>query len=261
MNKKQFKNSYNRILKVSEDAQQITLPDARYYKRNGEFYPSVTYVLSYFPKGKHFEEWLKKVGYSADYIVRKAGQEGTQVHELIEDYLEYKEITFLNEYGHPKFAPHVWEMFNRFVEWWNLYKPKLIESEVHLFSDRLKIAGTCDMVCEIEIDGKKELWIIDFKTSNNLHTSYELQTSIYGECYKECFGKTPDRYGILWLKAKTRGPSKNKMQGKGWSMFESKRKQEENIEIYETVRKLFDLENPNPTPQIKSFENTIKRTF
>ena len=45
--KPNIKKSYNRILQISEDAQQITLPDSRYYRRNGEYYPSVTYVLSY----------------------------------------------------------------------------------------------------------------------------------------------------------------------------------------------------------------------
>ena len=71
------KKKYNRILQISEDAQQITLPDARYYKRNGEYYPSITYVLGYYPKGKHFEEWLKKVGYASEYIVKKAAEQGT----------------------------------------------------------------------------------------------------------------------------------------------------------------------------------------
>jgi hypothetical protein len=28
-----------------------------------------------------------------------------------------------------------------------------------------------------EIDGKTELWIIDFKTSNHLQTTYDLQTA------------------------------------------------------------------------------------
>ena len=95
MSKKNIKKSYNRILEISEDSKQITLPDARYYRRNGKYYPSVTYVLSYYPKGKHFQDWLKKVGYSADWIVKKAGEEGTQVHEMIEDYLNGKELNFL----------------------------------------------------------------------------------------------------------------------------------------------------------------------
>ena len=63
MKKRNVKKSYDRILEISEDSKQITLPDSRYYRRNGEYYPSITYVLSYYPKGKFFEDWLKKVGY------------------------------------------------------------------------------------------------------------------------------------------------------------------------------------------------------
>ncbi len=245
---------YNRILQISDDAQQITLPDARYYKRNGEYYPSITYVLSCYPKGKFFQEWLKKVGYSADYIVKKAGEDGTLVHEMIEDYLNGKELNFL-ENGIPLYDPNIWQMFLRFVDWWETHKPTLLETEVHLFSDKIKVAGTCDLVCEI--DG--EVWIIDFKTSNNLQTTYELQTAIYAECYKECFNKMADRQGILWLKSSKRGPKEGKMQGKGWEMFESKRTHEENIDIFLTVKKLFDLENPKHKPYFTEFKTTAKR--
>ena len=96
MKKGNLKKSYNRILEISDDAQQITLPDSRYYRRNGKYYPSVTYVLGYYPKGKHFENWLKQVGFASDYIVKKAAEEGTQVHELCEDYLNGKELNFLD---------------------------------------------------------------------------------------------------------------------------------------------------------------------
>ena len=252
---KTVKTTYNRILQISDDAQQITMPDSRYYKRNGEYYPSITYVLGSYPKGKFFEDWLKKVGYAADYIVKKAGDEGTQTHELIEDWLNGKELTFLNGNGYPKYIPEVWKMFLKFIEWWELYNPTLLEAEVHLFSDKIKVAGTCDLVCEI--DG--ELWIIDFKTSNHLQTTHELQTAIYGKCYEECYGKKPDRYGILWLKSSKRKYNKEKMTGKGWEMFESKRTQEENLDIFKTVKKLFDLENPDPTPFINEFPTTVKK--
>jgi hypothetical protein len=94
MNK--IKHQFNRILEISDDFQQVTLPDSRYYKRNGNYYPSITHVLSYYPKGKQFEEWLKNMGRSADYIVKKAAEDGTKVHELVERYLEGEEIKFLN---------------------------------------------------------------------------------------------------------------------------------------------------------------------
>lgn len=259
MSKRNIKHSYNRILEISEDSKMITLPDSRYYRRNGKYYPSITYVLGTYPKGSYFEDWLKKVGYASEYIVKKAGEQGTETHEMVEDYLNGKELNFLSPTGYPQYDPLVWQMFLRFVDFWEEYNPKLIETEVHLFSDEIKVAGTCDMVCEIEIDGKTELWIIDFKTSNHLQTTYDLQTAIYGKCYEECYGKKADRYGVLWLKSSKRGPKDGVIQGKGWEMYESKRTQEENINIFMTVKKLFDLENPRHSPIFTEFRTQAKR--
>ena len=252
----QIKKHFGRILEISDDHKQITLPDGRYYQRNGEYYPSVTYVLSHYPKGKFFEDWLKKVGYSADYIVKKASEEGTQVHEMIEAYLNGEELKFL-EHGRPMYAPNIWQMFLRFVDFWEEYKPTLIEAEIHLFSDELKVAGTCDMICEIN----GELWVIDFKTSNHLQTTYDLQTAMYAKCFEECFGKKVDRTGVLWLKSSKRGSKKGKMQGKGWEIYESPRTIEENLDIYRAVRTLFDLENPNHKPAFTEFRTTAKRNL
>jgi hypothetical protein len=255
MKKRNIKKSYDRILEISDDAQQITLPDSRYYRRNGKYYPSVTYVLGYYPKGKFFENWLKQVGFSSDYIVKKAAEEGTQVHELSEAYLNGEELRFLDDKGRPQYNPDVWQMFLRFVEFWETFKPTLIETEVHLFSDKLKVAGTCDLI--VEINGK--LWLLDLKTSNQLQTTYELQTAVYGQCYEECFGKKIDHYGILWLKSSKRGSKKDKMQGKGWEIVESTRTFEENIDIFKTVKRLFDLENPTHSPVFTEFRTVAKR--
>jgi hypothetical protein len=255
MKKRNIKKSYDRILEISDDATQITLPDSRYYRRNGKYYPSVTYVLGYYPKGKFFENWLKQVGFASDYIVKKAAEEGTQTHELCEAYLNGEELNFLDSNGRPQYNPDVWQMFLRFVEFWETFKPGLIETEVHLFSDELKVAGTCDLI--VEING--ELWLLDLKTSNQLQTTYELQTAVYGQCYKECFGKKIDRYGILWLKSSKRKASTGKMQGKGWEVVESSRTFEENIDIFKTVKRLFDLENPTHSPVFTEFRTTAKR--
>jgi hypothetical protein len=257
MNKKITKTPYSRILEISDDHSRITLPDSRYYRRNGEYYPSITYVLGYYPKGAYFEDWLKKVGYSSEHIIKKAGEEGTQVHEMIESYLNGEELNFLDLNGNPMYDPNVWQMLLRFTEWWEEYNPTLIETEVHLFSDELKVAGTCDLICEIN----NELWVVDFKTSNHLQPTYDLQTAIYGKCYEECFGKKIDRYGILWLKSSKRKSISGKMQGKGWEMYESNRTQEENLSIFTTVKRLFDLENPNPTPSFTEFKTSVKRNL
>ena len=104
-----------------------------------------------------------------------------------------------------------------------------------------------------------ERWIIDLKTSNHLHTTYDLQTAVYGKCYEECFEKKIDRYGILWLKSSKRKPNPEKLVGKGWEVVESKRSYEENIDIFKTIKKLFDLENPTHKPSFTQFRTTAKR--
>jgi hypothetical protein len=250
-----IKKQYQRVLQISEDSKQITLPDSRYYLRNGEYYPSITYILQYYPKGKYFEDWLKQVGNNADYIVRKAAEDGTQVHNLCESYLNNEELNFLSLSGDPKYDVNIWQMFLRFVEFWETFNPILIETEVLLFSDEWKVAGTCDLV--VEIEGKR--WILDIKTSNHLHTTYDFQTAVYGKCYEECFGKKIDHRGILWLKSSKKGPKKDKMQGKGWEVIESARTYEEDLNLFKTVKTIFDLENPNHSPSFTEFRTTIKK--
>jgi hypothetical protein len=49
------------------------------------------------------------------------------------------------------------------------------------------------------------------------------------------------------------------MQGKGWEIYESKRTTEENMDIFSTVKKLFDLENPNHSPVFTEFQTVVKR--
>ena len=97
-----YKKSVTRVLEIDQDAKQVNFLDTRFYKKGEKYYPSVTSVLQYFPKNKFFENWLKDVGHNSDIIVRKTANEGTQVHEAIEDYLLGKEITWLNEYNEAK---------------------------------------------------------------------------------------------------------------------------------------------------------------
>ena len=49
------------------------------------------------------------------------------------------------------------------------------------------------------------------------------------------------------------------MQGKGWEMAEPKRSHEENIDIFNTVKKLFYLENPKQAPVFTEFKTQVKR--
>ena len=74
--------------------------------------------------------------------------------------------------------PNVWQMFLRFVDFWETYNPTLIEAEVHLFSDKLKVAGTCDLVCELNLMVKLNVGLLILK-----HLTIYKQHTIYKEHY------------------------------------------------------------------------------
>ena len=243
------KQEYNR------DFKQITTNDSRFYEDGNRTYPSVTYVLSYYPKGRNFEDWLKKVGYASDFIAKKAADEGTLVHNLAERYLRGDKIDLMDEDQNPKYDLKIWKMFLRFVDFWETSKAELIETEVFLYSDALNIAGTCDLVCKIN----DEICVIDIKTSNHLQITYELQSAIYARCFEECYDQKVDKVGILWLKSPKRSYKEGKLQCKGWEVFESPRSMDENIEIYKHVRAIFDLENPTLKPISEKWPTSVHK--
>ena len=236
--------------------EQITFLDRRVYKKEeGVYYPSVTTVLQYMPKNKFFDNWLKDVGHNADLIMRKAANEGTAVHEAVEDLIAGKEITWMDDFGNAKYNLVVWQMILRAAEFFQKHKPTVIAAEEFTFSDKYKYAGTADLI--VEMDGER--WLLDVKTSNNLHRSYDLQLAAYAKAWEEMFGQKIDRTGILWLKSTKRGPSKKEgiYQGKGWEIKQID-KIDENFELFQTIYSLYKLDNPTTEPIYNSYPTKVK---
>lgn len=134
-----------------------TIDGVRYYKVPGEDnlhrLVSITSVTSHFNK-KIFEDWRKKVGdEEANKITRQATSRGTDMHSLVENYLQ--NISEL-----PKVQPLSEILFK-------IAKPELnrinniYALESSLYSKVLGIAGTVDCIAEFN----NELAVIDFKTS------------------------------------------------------------------------------------------------
>lgn len=246
----------NRISEIDNESKQINFLDQRFYQRHGKYYPSITQVLQCYPKGKHFEGWLKDVGWASEHIARKAAETGTKTHNLIEKYLTGEKLNWLAEDETANYELDVWRMTLRFVEFWEKYKPTLIHSEIHLYSDNHEIAGTCDLV--LEING--EVWLLDIKTSNHLQNSYDLQTAAYTVCWNETFDEKITRNGIIWLKSNKHKPDPKgiNMQGKGWEIRESERSIEQNWELFTHVHALYKIENPNVKPIFNAFPLEIQ---
>ena len=243
-------------LDFNPELKQINFLDRRVYKRGeGVYYPSVTTILQYMPKNKFFETWMKDVGHNADLIMRKAGKEGTQVHEAAEQLVEGKEVSWMDDFGKAKYSQLVWEMILKFADFWKTYKPELISSEQFVWSDKYKFAGTADIVCKMN----DQVWLIDLKTSNSIHKSYDLQLASYAKALEESRGIKIERTVIVRLIAQSRGPSKQKkvIQGKGWKLLQID-DIEKNFELFRLIYKLYELENPNTEPIYNSYPTTVK---
>lgn len=243
-----------RIVEYAEDNKQINVLDSRFYRRNGKYYPSVTSILNFFPKNQFFHSWLKDVGHNSDIIASKAANKGTQVHNAVEAFLNGEEITWIDEWGNAKYSLDVWKMILKFADFWNTYKPELVATEYHLFSDEHEYAGTADLIVRFQ----GSLWLMDLKTSNSLHTSYDLQLAAYVTAWNETHNEKITHTGILWVKANTRGEGKSgKIQGKGWEL-KTVSDIETNFKMFKNIQEIYRLENPDPKPFTELLPTTIK---
>jgi len=243
-----------RIVEYAEGDKQVNVLDSRFYRREGNYYPSVTSVLNYFPKNQFFHAWLKDVGHNSDVIANKAANEGTQVHQAVDAFLNGEEIVWLDEYGNAKYNLDVWRMILKFADFWNTHKPELIATEYHLFSDEHKYAGTADLVVRMF----DNIWLLDLKTSNSLHTSYDLQLAAYAQAWNETHDEKVTHTGILWVKANTRSEGKGgKIQGKGWEL-KFVNDIEKNFKMFKNIYEIYTLENPDFKPVTETLPTSVK---
>jgi hypothetical protein len=242
-----------RIVEYSKDNKQINVLDQRFYRRNAEYYPSVSSILNYFPKNQFFHSWLKDVGHNSDIIASRAANEGTQVHNAVESFLDGNELTWIDDDGKALYSLDVWKMILKFADFWNTVQPELITTEYHLFSDQYKFAGTADIICRMN----NKIHLLDIKTSNSIHSSYNLQLAAYAQAWNETHNEKVEDTGIVWLKAATRGPAKDKIQGSGWQLKQIG-EIDKNFEMFNKIYDIYRMENPDAKPATESLPTTIK---
>lgn len=239
------------------EAEQINFLDERFYTLDGNiFYPSVTTVLEVYPKGYGYLQWLKDLGNNADEVVRRAGEQGSKVHDAIDQYLKGFSVHWADSEGRTNYTLEEWQMILRFVEFWETHEPIILANESKLVSESLGLGGTIDIVCEIN----GEIWLIDAKTSNAIHTSYELQIAAYAEMWNQLNPQPIDRTGIMWLKAQTRGADKTgkKIQGEGWQLKEFDRHYTEAFKVFQHCHAIWKEENPTYKPKNMMYPDKIK---
>ena len=173
-------------VKLNEFKSYTDESGTRFYDSPGGKYPSVTTVTG-FEKKAFFAEWRKNNPEESKRVL----QRGNNLHQMIEDYLNNKEINLLT------YSPTVSSLFVQM-------KPELDKIDnIHalekpLWSDTMALAGRVD--CVAEYDGK--LSIIDFKGSTREKReqdieNYYLQGTAYAIMWHERTGVPIDEFNVI----------------------------------------------------------------
>ena len=168
-NRKEFEYE---LLEFAE-LQRIDGPIRLYETPEGKRYPSVTTVLGKMTDKSALEAWKKRVGEDeAARVSSRAATRGTNIHTMCENYVLGNDIDTS--------MPHNMMMFNQIKKVLDEKVDMIRATECTLFSDHLKLAGSCDLIADY--DGR--LSIIDYKTSAKLKRKdwiegYFLQASLY----------------------------------------------------------------------------------
>ncbi len=191
--------NFNHVPVELTEIKATTKDKVRLYETpDGNFYPSITTVLSVRNK-KGLFEWRKRVGNDvANYVARKAATRGTHVHHMCEDYLNNMHIDYPEKWKEheKKFLPYA--LFKQLQKSVIQKIDNIHAQECGLYSDKYKIAGRVD--CIAEYDGV--LSIIDFKTStserkDSYNENYYIQASAYAEMFEERTGIEINQVVIL----------------------------------------------------------------
>jgi len=169
--------------------------NVRYYKVDGALsYPSVTSVISFVSR-KKFADWRARVGEEeANRKTKHATTRGTQLHRVFEEYLMNGDYKSLDEYN----VPLIQLMFNTAKSTLDKRLDNIYQQETNMYSSRLCLAGTVDLICEV--DG--ELAIVDFKTSEKTKPEewledYFVQLSAYWAMFSEKTGVVPKKLVVI----------------------------------------------------------------
>lgn len=236
---------------------QITTLDERFYakpmfeEKTGlpqfKYYPSSTWISSYYPKGIAFYKWLADKGWDeAEALKIAAGEKGSKVHQatqLLESGEEMRmDVKMKNPktLGEEEISVEEWEAILSYSRWFNAAKPEVLAVELTIFNEKHGYAGTIDRI--IRIDG--QVWVIDLKTSKSIWEEQILQVSSYSNADVDymALGITETE----WAKRKTAilqiGYRLNK---NGYKFTEL----EDKFDLFLVAKQIWKNENPEVKPK------------
>ena len=193
------------VLENSKEVYRVTTPSERWYMKERTNFltglpelvgaPSVTWVTSFYPKGKQYNQWLSEHGIDeAETIMKEAGNAGDKVHQATED-LEKKGMIHCESLYLNKGIGLMEELtsdelmaIQSYQQWRDETKWVMVANEMTVFVTKdvsaiidNGVGGTIDRIfIESLSDNKRQVWIVDLKTSKSIYPGHEIQISAYG---------------------------------------------------------------------------------
>lgn len=186
---------------------QVTVADERWYLKQSvdettglptyKGVPSVTWIGSFYPKGVGYYKWLGEHGWDeSQALMREAGEKGSAAHKAIEMILDSQEFRIdtkvIVEGNERELTFDELECVKSFCDYLaNLkgdYEVETIRNGMTLVSEQHNYGGTLDWLMRLmpKPEGSNPLklaglttFLIDFKTSQQVWRSAEMQVSAY----------------------------------------------------------------------------------
>lgn len=247
-----------------------------------EYYPSVTTKLGIIRK-PFLENWRGDLGNrECDMRLFEAGARGTRIHHAWYTLTTGGAIVY-NNWRRPTYLADEIEVYktrykenvavvqhqDEMIDCWKLQrfmdivKPKIIASELTVYSDKYKEAGTVDNVFEIEegeyeVNGREPLalrggvYIADLKTGNIFSEDTYMQTAAYASMYNEMYSVRVE--GTLGLH--TGGKNKKGIEGFN-AYLRTESQKEEDFKDFRSVSQVWLNKNKTAAPRKLEFPSLL----
>jgi len=170
-------------------------PTQGYYNADGKRIPGTTTITGRFKESGALMYWACEQGKAIErgeirnlYDKRDAAAEaGTLAHELVETHLNQNHLPSLEEYPEET-AQQAKQGFQNYLKWQENNTITIVYQEVELVSEEHQFGGCPDA---IGTDDSKDLFLLDWKTSNGVYSDYLIQLAAYAILWEENYPDMP----------------------------------------------------------------------
>ena len=248
-------------MEATNTVERFEYQDSRFYWKNGEAYPSVTTILSAYPK-PFLAEWRGNLGNEeANRQAKEAADKGSFVHDAFHRALTLqKKVKWYTAQGADPYKDIVVEeqfafmSLYKLAQWFDAVKPEILLTEQKIYSDSLGYAGTVDLLMRVDqgtymVNGSTPLkleqgiYIADIKTGRYVGEEAKLQLAAYAHALCEADPDLRIKGGLI---LHTQSLNRKGIQGMGTILVaDLGNKMTEFLKVYE-VWKLYNTSKPEP---------------